>query len=150
MKLNVRISIVCMTLAFLLGVLSACSFKPTEEDAKKAIENSYKSELEQKLLKINRVTKTNAQDANLAGVQIYNMEVDAELEYLMDVAVCYMPAFIGGGMKMVPMSKYKKMGYWQKFEFENGCSTKVHKVGEKETIKREIPFVKKEKGWEAQ
>lgn len=130
--------------------ISACSFKPTEGDAKKVIENGFKRELEQKLLKINKVTKTNAQDMNLAGVQMYNMEVDAELEYLTDVAVCSMPGFVGGGMKMMSADKYRKMKYWQRFEFEIGCSTKIHKAGEREIIKREIPFVKKEKGWLAQ
>lgn len=146
-----KLGVACLPiLGLMLSVaISACSFKPTEGDAKRVIESSFKSELEQKLLKINKVTKTNAQDANYGGVQIYSMEVDAELEYLIDVAVCRQFYALRGETKIVPLAKYKSMKFWDKYAFESGCSTEIHKTGEKEIIKRLIQFVKKEKGWQA-
>jgi hypothetical protein len=68
-----------------LAGISGCSSKPSEADARNAVEHQIQQN-SRGLIKLAGFQKTNGKDMELAGVKIYEMEWTATLEFLGD---CY-------------------------------------------------------------
>lgn len=129
----------------IIGATSKITYaesKPSEHEAKKILASSFGKEIKRNILKINKIEKTDGQDINL-GIQMYNMYVDVELEFLTDTAMCSGML----GRSFIPAAEYNAMEYWAKFKFENGCATKVYNAGDKLKLTGEILFEKSERGW---
>ena len=70
----------------LLGMFAfaACSSLPSESDAEQVFANKWKKKIDQGIVRINSFEKTNGQESEVSGVKIYEIEYQAELEYLKD------------------------------------------------------------------
>ena len=77
MKSGVFLSIII--LLFFIG----CSSKPSESDAMKIVQNNIKIEHSEKLIQIVSVEKTNGQDIEVMGAQVYKMKVKITIKFLL-------------------------------------------------------------------
>lgn len=112
----------------LVFLLSACSMNPSEADARKVVEKQYKD-----LVRVVSLKETNAQKAELAGIKFYEMEYDAEIEYLDDVVIEKFMGEINGIRK----------GKRGPFDFLG----REIKKGTREKIKGALTFEQTKKGW---
>ncbi|MBL4734330.1 MAG: hypothetical protein JKY18_03145 [Flavobacteriales bacterium] len=65
-------------------VFSSCSSLPSEGDAQLVFENRWRKKIDEGVLRINSFEKVNGQESEVSGVQIYEIEYQAEIEYLKD------------------------------------------------------------------
>lgn len=139
-KYYVRSSLVLMVFMTILNTASA-EVKPTIKEAKNVLLEHFKSEVNNKLLQINKVEKTDGQDIKMA-VSLYLMYVNAELVFMNDTALCY--GFTG--VRFIPAVKYKAMGELEKMG-KQCTSALIFNAGEILKIPAKITFEKSEKGW---
>jgi hypothetical protein len=121
-KYFLKLICVCALISFLVG----CSTTPSISDGKKVLENKNKYK-GASLIKVVSFHKTNAQKGEFLGVEVYELEFEAEIEYLADVK----KDPFGG---LVPINEFCFL-----------CTT--HKKGERQKIVGSLTFEKTEKGW---
>lgn len=119
----------------LLPFLSGCSSRPSDSAGRSVLENAYKN-----IVKISSFKKTNAQEGNAFGVSVYEMEYEATVEYISNACEIGFGRAIEGGLGGVSPISDKP----SPLECMAG---RIHKKGEKETIKGKLVFEKTEKGW---
>lgn len=121
---------VCLAIALLAVMCSGSNSKPTEDDARKAVEKTYSSYAE-----VTSFHKTNGQLRKVQGVQIYKMDYEAEIEYTKNgIERNFMGRFSGFTEKENPQPFDKAFGT-------------IRKKGEGRRIVGSITFEKTEKGW---
>jgi len=121
-----------MILAFgLLILLSGCGmFKPSEADARSEFEKKWKKQMEDGTVKITKFQKTDGQSAEIAGVEIYTLDYEAEIEF---------PKGLN------PQCKDTSKFSWECLSPQ--MMGEIRDIGEKQQFKDKIVFEKTEKGW---
>ena len=113
-----------------------CSSKPSESVGRSVLENAYKN-----IVKIISLEKTNAQEGNAFGVPVYEMAYEATVEYISNACEIGSGRALAGGLGYISLISDNP----SPFECITG---KIHRRGERETIKGKLIFQKTEKGWQ--
>lgn len=110
-------------------ILIGCGFStPSESDAKAVFEKKYEKEIKDGTVKVTKFKKVDGQSAEFAGVKLYQLKYEAEIEY---------PKGLHPECKN-PSAGITPCGFYYSFK----------EIGGKENLTGEINFEKTEKGWQ--
>jgi len=120
-----QILIFCVVAFFLIS----CGFStPSESDARAIFEKKYEKDIKDGTVKITKFKKVDGQSAEIAGVKLYGLKYEAEIEY--------------------PKGLHPECKNPAPTDFSCGFYYKFKEKGEKEKFSGEINFEKTENGWQ--
>ena len=127
-------------------VFAGCSATPSADDAQRIIQEQINKE-SQGRIKLVSFQKTNAQEGELHGVKLYNIEYQIEIEFTENCKWVMGHEAMLGGPPQFRTSKPKSQGFWDEWTDNLNNPGKLVKKGHKERISGSLTFEKTEKGW---
>lgn len=131
-----------VSLQLCIGVLSmACSSKPREADGKEEVERQI-AHSSRGLIRLVKFAKTNGKQGEVSGVKVYEMQYEAEIEFLGEALWGGAAHLLGGSMTF---DAHPYTGSLADLGAGPG-RTVVHK-GERRRVNGALTFEKWESGW---
>lgn len=123
-------------------IISGCSTKPSERDAKKVFENLLENQTKGKV-KLVDFKNLNAEEGEFLGVKIYAVEFNSEIEFLEECYYRTRDKFLDGQVPGIVIDKPVNFGFGE----INMFGLKKAEPGMKEELNGVLLFEKNEKGW---
>lgn len=136
-------------LAFLVALIAGCSLHPSEGDGELAILDRIKTQSEGRI-KLISFHKTDGQKRELQGAQFYNLEFQAEIEFMEDCK--WVTGMYGSspGFRTIEVAAQQNKGFsWDTWVDNTRNPGVMVKKGHQEKLSGSIMFEKTEQGWRA-
>jgi predicted nucleic acid-binding Zn ribbon protein len=148
-KKKLLLILIVVLLAVIAGIAywsTSRSSLPSADDLQRIIQEQINKE-SQGRIKLISFQKTNAQEGELHGVKLYNIEYQIEIEFTENCKWVMGHEAMLGGPPQFRTSKPKSQGFWDEWTDNLNNPGKLVKKGHKERISGSLTFEKTEKGW---